>query len=44
MGTRMGPNYANLLVDYIEEQIFDQFDGPRPELFGRFIHQCNILQ
>ena len=41
MGNKMGPNYANLFVGYIEEQIFDyQFDGPRPELFGRFIDDC----
>ena len=40
MGTRMGPNYANLFVGYIEEQIFDQFDGPRPEIFDRYIVDC----
>ena len=27
-------NYANLFVGYVEEQIFNQFDGPKPELFG----------
>ena len=37
MGTKMGPNYANLFVGYVEERIFDQFDGPVPELFGRYI-------
>ena len=36
MGTKMGPNYANLFVGYVEEQIFNQFDGPKPELFGRY--------
>ena len=36
----MGPNYANLFVGYIEEQIFNQFDGPKPELFGRYIDDC----
>ena len=40
MGTKMGPNYANLFVGYVEEQIFDQFDGPVPELFGRYIDDC----
>ena len=40
MGTKMGPNYANLFVDYVEEQIFNQFNGPRPELFGRYIDDC----
>ena len=40
MGTKMGPNYANLFVGYVEEQIFNQFDGPKPELFGRYINDC----
>ena len=40
MGTKMGPNYANLFVGYVEEQIFNQFDGPKPELFGRYIGDC----
>ena len=40
MGTQMGPNYANLFVGYVEEQIFNQFDGPKPELFGRYIDDC----
>ena len=34
MGTKMGPNYANLFVGFTEEQIFDQFNGPRHEHFG----------
>ena len=34
MGTKMGPNYANLFVGYVEEQIFNQFDGPKPELLA----------
>ena len=40
MGIRMGSNYANLFVGYIEKQIFDRFNGPRPELYGRFIDGC----
>ena len=40
MGTKMGPNYANLFVGYVEEQIFNQFDGPKPELFARYIDDC----
>ena len=36
----MGPNYANLFIGYVEEQIFNQFDGPKPELFGRYIDDC----
>ena len=37
---KMGPNYANLSVGYVEEQIFKQFDGPKPELFCRYIDDC----
>ena len=33
----MGPNYANLFVGYLEEQIFNQFDGPKPKLLSRYI-------
>ena len=40
MGAKMEPNYANLFVGYVEEQIFNQFDGPKPELFGRYIDDC----
>ena len=40
MGTKMGPSYANLFVGYVEEQIFDQYQGPKPELFGRYIDDC----
>ena len=36
----MRPNYVNLCVGYLEEQIFNQFDGPKPELFGRYIDDC----
>ena len=34
MGTKMGPNYANLFVGYVEEQIFNQFDDPKPLLLA----------
>ena len=27
MGTKMGPNYANLFLSYVEEQIFNQFSS-----------------
>ena len=39
-GTKMGPNYANLFVSYMERQIFNQFDSPKPEPFGRYINDC----
>ena len=37
MGTRMGPSYANLFVGYVEHQFFNQYNGPKPELYGRYI-------
>ena len=37
MGTKMGPSYADLFVGNIEQQIFEQYTGPIPELFGRYI-------
>ena len=29
--------YANCFVDFIEHQFFSQYDGPKPELYGRYI-------
>ena len=40
MGTKMGPSYANLFVGYIENQFFNQFNGAKPELYGRYIDYC----
>ena len=40
MGTKMGPSYANLFVGYIENQFFNQFNGTKPELNGRYIDYC----
>ena len=40
MGTRMGPSYANLFVGYFEHQFFNQYNGPKPELYGRYIDDC----
>ena len=40
MGTRMGPSYANLFVGYVEHQFFHQYNGPKPELYGRCIDDC----
>ena len=36
----MGPSYANLFVGYIEHQFFNQYDGPKPELYRRCIEDC----
>ena len=40
MGTRMGPSYANLFVGYVEHQFFNQYNGPKPELYSRYIDDC----
>ena len=40
VGTKMGPSYANLFVGCIENQIFNQYNGTKPELFGRYIDDC----
>ena len=40
MGTNMGPSYANLFVGYVEHQFFNKYDGPKPELYGRYIDDC----
>ena len=40
MGTKMGPSYANLFVGHIENQLLNQYNGPKPELFGRYIDDC----
>ena len=33
----MGPSYANLFEGYVEHQFFNQYNGPKPELYGRYI-------
>ena len=40
MDTKMGPNYANLFVGYIELQFFNQHNGPKPKLYRRCIDDC----
>ena len=40
MGTKMGPSYANLFVGYVEYHFFNQYDGPKPDLHGRYIDDC----
>ena len=40
MGTKMGPNYANLFVGFVEKQIFEQYTDPIPDYFGRYIDDC----
>ena len=31
IGTKIGPNYANLFVDFVEKQIFEQYIDPIPD-------------
>ena len=40
MGTKMGPSYSNLFVSYIEHQFFNQHNGPKLELYRRYIDYC----
>ena len=40
MGTKMGPSYASLFVGYVEHQFFNQYNGPKPELYFRYIDDC----
>ena len=37
MGTKMGPNYANLFLGYVEKQFFETYQGPKPDLYLRYI-------
>ena len=37
MVTKTGPSFADLFVCYIEKQIFEQYTGTFPALFGRLI-------
>ena len=36
----MGPNYANIFVRYAKHQFFNQYIGPKTELYGRYIDDC----
>ena len=39
-GTKMGRSYANLFVGLIEQLIFEQYSGPKPKCFERYIDDC----
>ena len=32
--------HASLFVDYIEHQFFNQYNGPKPELYRGYIDDC----
>ena len=34
------PSYANLFVGYTENQFFNQYNGPQPKLYRRYIDDC----
>ena len=36
----MRPSYANLFEGYVKHQFFNQYNGPKPELYGRYIDDC----
>ena len=36
----MGSSYANLFVGYIEHKFFNQYNGPKPELYRHYIDDC----
>ena len=40
MGTKMGPSYENLFVGYIKHKFFNQYNGPKPELYRHYIDDC----
>jgi hypothetical protein len=40
MGTKMGPNYANVFVGFVEKQIFEQWTDRIPDYLGRYIDDC----
>jgi len=40
IGTKMGPSYANLFVGFVKHQFFSQYNGPKPQLYGRYIDDC----
>ena len=37
MGSRFGHNYACLFGGHVEEQVFDQYLGTKPDLYKRYI-------
>ena len=37
MGTKMGPNYACLFVGYVENKMFKEYQGRKPDLYKRYI-------
>ena len=49
MGTKMGPSYANLFVGYIENKYFSNYQGPKADLYKRYVihrwlRRCYFIQ
>ena len=40
MGTKMGPSHANLFVGYTKHHFFNKYNGPKPDLYRRYISDC----
>ena len=40
MGTKMGATYANHFIGNIENNIFSNYHGPKPDLYKRYIDDC----
>ena len=38
MATKMGPSYANLFVSYIENKFFSNYQGPKADLYKRYLY------
>ena len=43
MGTKMGPSYACLFMGRLELRLFQEFQGPKPQFYRRFIDDCITL-
>ena len=37
MGTKMEPNYACLFVGYVENEMFEEYQGRKSQLYKRYI-------
>ena len=35
MGTKMGPNYDNLFIGFVEKQIYEQYTGSLPNYLSK---------
>lgn len=40
MRSRVRPSYAKLFEGFSEPKFFSQYNGPKAELYGRYIDDC----